>query len=321
MFQMDSQEHNNLENELAHRNGVSVVIESLMVSINIFTALGGNLLVCWTIFKNSRLRSTSNILIACLAAVFRFPFTLAVVLKGRWPFNKVACDFQGFSFTVFGTFSILTITLTAIARYFKVCRSTVNRKVFSKRNICVFVAAAFSMSTIFPIASLVNDAFAFHPGKFICIYDCNKLNVSVCLSMGAFLTIVCYGPIVLCYICIFQAVQQHNTQLANSTKDRVNQNKIQVDEMRVTKLLLAIVTAFTCCWSPLIIIDGIGLFTGEYWMPREVYMTYTYLAGYSSSINPIIYGIFNQQLRQELCKILVCNGRRRTRVHPQISAN
>ena len=54
---------------------------------------------------------------------------------------------------------------------------------------------------------------------------------------------------------------------------------MQVDETKITKLLFAIVLAFTCSLSPLIVIEGVSMFTGKYWMPREVYPTYTYLAG------------------------------------------
>ena len=45
-------------------------------------------------------------------------------------FEKAASSFQGFVFTVFGTFSLLTMTLTAIAPYFKVTRpSFLNPKI------------------------------------------------------------------------------------------------------------------------------------------------------------------------------------------------
>ena len=95
----------------------------------------------------------SKHVIACLAlsnallAVLGFPFTLAVLLTGRWPFNKAECNFLGFTFTVFGTFSLVTMTLTAIARYFKVTRPSLHPKIYSKRNICLFLTAAFLMST------------------------------------------------------------------------------------------------------------------------------------------------------------------------------
>lgn len=324
LYKMDSLEKSNLEEKLADRDALSVSMESSVTFVNLFTAIGGNLLVCWTIFKHSRLRSTLNMFIAWLAisdvliAALGFPFTLAVLLTGHWPFNKAACNFQGFTFTLFGTFSLFTMTLTAIARYFKVTRPSTHRKIYTKRNISLFVALAFFISMIFPIVVTLDDAFSFHPGKFICIYDCDKLSSPACLTMGIFLVVTCYGPIVLfCHICIFRSVRQHNIQVANSTEERVQRANIQVDEMRVTKLLLAIVIAFTCCWSPLFIIDGIGMFTGKYWMPREVYMTYTYLSGYSSSVNPVIYGIFNHQLRRELCKVIVCVRKKRAGVQPQ----
>ena len=321
---MEERQKIDLEEKLADRDGVSVALESMVTFVNIFTAVGGNVLVCWTMFKHPRLlRSTSNLFIVFLAvsdvliSVLGYPFTIAVLLTGRWPFNRAACYFQGFAFTVFGTVSLLTMTLTAIARYFKVTRPSLHRKIYSKRNICLSVAVAFVISTTFPTVVISKDAFIFHPGKFICIYDCDAVGIPVCVIMGAFLTIACYGPIVFCHFEIFRSVRRHNIQLVSSREDREKTTKIQVDEMRVTKLLIAIVIAFTCCWSPLLVVDAIGLWTGNYWMPREAYMTYTHLAGYSSSVNPVIYGIFNQQLRREFCKIFRCNGQRRVRIRPQ----
>ncbi len=320
---MEQQQKIDLEKKLAGRDGVSVAMESMVTFVNIFTAIGGNLLVCWTIYKHPRLRSVSNLFIVCLAvsdvliSVLGYPFTISVQLAGRWPFNKAACDFQGFVFTVFGTVSILTMTLTAIARYFKVTRPSLHRKIYSQRNICLSVAAAFFSSTVFPIILISKDAFMFHPGKYICIYDCDTVGASVCITMGAFLIIACYGPIVFCHFQILRSVRQHNMQLATSREDRVIRIKTQVDENKITKLLFTIVMAFTCCWTPLLVIDGMGLWTGNYWMPREVYLTYTYLAGYSSSVNPVIYGFFNQQLRREFCKIFRCERQRRARVQPR----
>ena len=76
---MDAQGKVDLEKRLAGRRGLSVALESTVTFINLLSAIGGNLLVCWTIFKHPRLRSTSNIFIACLAlsdvliAVLGFP--------------------------------------------------------------------------------------------------------------------------------------------------------------------------------------------------------------------------------------------------------
>ena len=313
-----------LDEKLTNRSEVSVVLELTAAFVNIFTAICGNLLVCWTIFRYPRLRSTSNLFITCLAAsdvlisVLGFPFIIAVLLTGRWPFNKALCDFEGFTLTVFGAFSLFTMTLTAIARYLKVSRPSLHRKIYSKRNICLSVAVAFIISSTFPVIVISKNAFTFHPGKYICIFDCDKLGVPMCLTVQGILIITCFGPIVCCHIGIFRSVRQHNARLATSKEapSREKTPNMQVDDMKVTKLLFSIVTAFAFCWSPLIVIDGMGLWTGHYWMPREVYMTSTYLACYSSSVNPVIYGIFNNQLRREFRKIFRCNRHRMHCVQP-----
>ena len=319
---MELQQKIDLEEKLANRDEVSVVMELTVAFVNILTAIGGNLLVCWTIFRYPRLRSTSNLFIACLAvsdvliSVLGYPFIIAVLLTGSWPFSKAICDYQGFTLTVFGAFSLLTMTLTAIARYLKVTRPSLHRKIYSKRNICVSVVGAFAISSTFPLIVISRNAFTFHPGKYICIFDCDKVGVPMCLSVQVILIIACFGPIIFCHIGIFRSVRQHNARLAISRKDPRKTANIQVDDMKVTKLLFAIVVAFGFCWSPLIVVDGVSLWTGHYWMPREVYMTSTYLACYSSSVNPVIYGIFNKQLRHEFCIMFRCNRRRMDRVQP-----
>ena len=321
---MELQQKVDLEEKLANRDGVSVAMELTVAFVNIFTAISGNLLICWTIYRYPRLRSTSNLFIACLAvsdvliSVLGFPFIIAVLITGRWPFNKTACDFQGFSLTVFGAFSLLTITFTAISRYLKMTRPSLHRNIYSKRTICVSMAAAFVISSAFPAIVISKNAFSFHPGKFICIFDCDKMGVPMCLSAQVILIITCFGPIVFCHIGIFRSVRQHNARLATSRKNPRKTANIQVDDMKVTKLLFAIVTAFALCWSPLIVVDGVSLWKGLYWMPREVYMMSTFLASYSSSINPVIYGIFNKQLRREFWKIVRCNRERMHRVQPTI---
>ena len=148
---MDAQAREELEKKPASRSGLSVALKSTVTFINLLSAIGGNLLVCWRVLEyrafEARHRVFSFIKCSSCRVVLGFPFTLAVLLTGRWPFNKAECNFLGFTFTVFGTFSLVTMTLTAIARYFKVTRPSLHPKIYSKRNICLFLIAAFLMST------------------------------------------------------------------------------------------------------------------------------------------------------------------------------
>ena len=145
---MDAQGRIDLEKRLAGRSGLSVALESTVTFFNLLLAIGGNLLddiqapSPWKQVKHFH-RVFSFNLSDVFFTVLGFHFTFAVLLTERWPFNKAGCNFQGFIFTVFGTFSLVTMTLTAIARYFKVTGPSLRPKIYSKRNICLFLIAAF----------------------------------------------------------------------------------------------------------------------------------------------------------------------------------
>ena len=72
-----------------------------MIALNIFS-LGGNIMVCIAVYRNIRLRSTTNIYIIALAisdllsAIFVMPFAAGVLISGRWPFGKVLCQVNAF---------------------------------------------------------------------------------------------------------------------------------------------------------------------------------------------------------------------------------
>ena len=83
---MDAQGRVDLEKRLAGRSGLSVALKSRVTFINLLSAIGGNLLDCWTIFKHLAFEARQNILIARLAlsdvliAASGFPFTFTVLL-------------------------------------------------------------------------------------------------------------------------------------------------------------------------------------------------------------------------------------------------
>ena len=106
-----------------------------MTALNIFS-LGGNILVCIAVYRNTRLRSTTNIYIIALAisdllsAIFVMPFATGVLISGRWPFGKVLCQVNAF-FSLFAVYvSPVTMGLTAANRYMRICKSDMEYKRF-----------------------------------------------------------------------------------------------------------------------------------------------------------------------------------------------
>ena len=112
--------------------------------------------------------------------------------------------------------------------------------------------------------------------------------------------------ILVCYFNVFLAVCRHNsTMVPCLLARRRNPNpSTSLAEIRVTRLLFAVLVGFLLCWTPVLVIGALGhalvplpLFTG---------LAYTGLALTSSVTNPFIYGVMNRAFRKEFLKILRC---------------
>ena len=67
---------------------------SLLLILNVLSLMG-NTLVCASVYKNTRLRTTTNLYIIALAvsdllsAVFVMPIGTAVLITGKWNFGRI----------------------------------------------------------------------------------------------------------------------------------------------------------------------------------------------------------------------------------------
>lgn len=85
--------------DLQSRSVYLVVVEvSSLIVLNLLSLMG-NTLVCISVYRNTRLRTTTNLYITALAisdllsAVFVMPLTIGVLVSGRWIFAFLAVAF------------------------------------------------------------------------------------------------------------------------------------------------------------------------------------------------------------------------------------
>ena len=89
-----------------------------LVTLNVLS-LTGNILVCIAVYKNTRLRTTTNLYIITLAlsdlmsGVFLMPFTLGVLITGEWVYGRVISNFQVYTAMFVVYVSPVTMGLTA----------------------------------------------------------------------------------------------------------------------------------------------------------------------------------------------------------------
>ena len=141
--------------DLQSRSAYLVVVEvSLLIVLNLLSLMG-NTLVCISVYRNTRLRTTTNLYITALAisdllsAVFVMPLSIGVLVGGRWIFGKVGCSFHSF-LSLFAIYvSPVTMRLTALNPYVRMCRPEHEyQKFFPRKKALALLASGFLLPVI-----------------------------------------------------------------------------------------------------------------------------------------------------------------------------
>lgn len=299
-----------LEFSLKSRSTGLIVFESLVFGILFLGTVIGNSLTVYLVWKSKSLRTIPNAFVVSLAfsdlgmGCLSMHLLLIVLIKSNWLFGDAACQYQGFISVLMAASSTQNLTWMAVNRYFSVVKPQQYRSHFTKRKTTYIILSIWSSSLLAPITYLSSGSkFIFNPGKFFCYVSVDSLWFAIFL-----VTIFVGFPssvIFLCYFKVFKAVQHHNKTVLNSRN-----NTVSAQEIKIAKTLFVIVVVFMTCWSPVLIMDFIDTVRGDYSLPRAAYTVYTFLATFSSAVNPVIYGIMNPKFRKEYLRVLLCKALR-----------
>ena len=295
---------------------LTIVEVSSLVILNVLS-LTGNTLVCIVIYKNTRLRTTTNLYIIALAvsdllsAVFVMPFATGVLITSNWIFGEVICQLHAF----FGLFvidvSTVTMGLTAVNRYVRMCKSyQTYTKYFSARKSRILLAFVwFFVACYVAVPRLAGlQAFEFVPGYAQCsIAHLSESEKKI--HYGIVLTLFFLTPLmatIISYTKVAKMIRQHNAVAFSAIQQREEHARISVREIKLSKSLFAVVFAFMICWVPFWVIVVLRRFHLVATMPRNVELLCMFLLYLSNTINPFIYAGMNPVFKNEFRKILLC---------------
>lgn len=297
--------------QLATRSKAEIIIELITVLAVSVIGLAGNFLVSLAIFKTASLRTVSNYYVASLSAfeliiaLCVLIFLPSVILTGKWTFSDASCQFVGFATAMLATGSIYAMALIAINRYFLMVKSNLHRRYFTKRNVYISIALSWILAANFPLSYVLQgNSFEFHSGKAFCIFNVEKINLVHAILTGFFNIQFPYIIISFSYFKIYQKVKLHNAQLRRPETGAVSGNRISARDIRITKILFAMVFTYTLSWTPFYVIDLMGVFCGQYFAPRLVYVFYSIVVGSTAAVSPILYGAFNREVRGEIIRLM-----------------
>ena len=295
--------------ELATRTKALEGTETVLFAVVNVVAFLGNLLTCYAVYRNQRLRTLPNMFVIALGvsdilmSTFCMPFTVVTLSHGRWMFGENFCRFDGFAVFTFAMASLQTMGLTAVSRYYCIVKPEKYVVLFKKQRALLYIAAVWCVALVgsLPPIFIKNARFEFQPGKAMCLYAFES-NIAYtvfleCFNVAAPLTII-----TICYVKVFRTVSRSNQVF--SRENNLQQLRANVEEAKVTKTLAAVMVGFTCCWLPISVMDNIDATRGQQTLRRQVYLTYSFLVYLSGAINPFIYGVTNRQFRREYKAIL-----------------
>lgn len=299
------------------------IVTGVLAVVGNVIAIVGNTLLCFTIYRSSRLRTPTNVFIAALAiigllfAVFIGPsITVTLFAGGQYIFGQHFCNFQAFTALFIEFATLHTIALTAFNRFCRMTKPHWYAKIFpSKRRSSVILVLTWAIQIGFISAfSLPSfSKFEFNARRVTCVlvFDSTSSDIIYCTIKTAFYFAVTSVVVVYCYCKVFFNIRDHTRKVSSTfsrTRERVN-----VEEIKITRTVFGVVMFFLICWIPEYILSMIIRLQPNLLHPivDRIVVFFLFL---SSSLTPWVYAVTNRQFRAEFKRLLICKLRKETEI-------
>ncbi|XP_078372438.1 allatostatin-A receptor-like [Oculina patagonica] len=306
--------------ELPPRSLARVTLESISWSILAMAGFLGNILVFVAFLRNPLLRKFTPVYIIALAIsdilsfVTNNMFVAVTLYTGKWQFGNSGCFVCGFSVIFLMHVSTSTMSLTAINRYIRVTKPELFKKIFAPKTSIVIVVCLWllvALVTLLPFAFGAAE-FAFLPSSAVCVLSLKHKITNYAMAIHGTFTTISLLIAAVCYSRVSRAIKRilprdAQNENGDGQVDEASENGeavMKMREVKITKMMYAIVLAFAILWIPIaVIIMVIRVSLGT--IPREISMLVPYAYNISSLINPVMYAGMNRPFRREFKMILL----------------
>ncbi|XP_030048002.1 neuropeptide FF receptor 2, partial [Microcaecilia unicolor] len=294
----------------------------------------GNGVVCFIVLNNKHMRTVTNLFILNLAVsdllvgIFCMPTTLLDNIIAGWPFGNTVCKMSGMVQGISVSASVFTLVAIAVDRFRCIVYPFKQKLTITTAVVIIVVIWVLAISIMCPSAvmSHVKEDKYFrvilgYSNKTSPIYWCQEDWPNQ--EMRKIYTTVLFaniylGPlslIVIMYarigITLFKTTVPFGVKQGQDHHHGVSKKK-----QKVIKMLIIIALLFILSWLPLWTLMMLSDYANLTEIQLQIINIYVYpfahwLAFFNSSINPIIYGFFNENFRrgfQAAFKFQLCSG-------------
>uniref|UniRef100_A0A4W5RKM5 Neuropeptide FF receptor 1 n=1 Tax=Hucho hucho TaxID=62062 RepID=A0A4W5RKM5_9TELE len=311
-----------------YQHSLPVAASFILAYLFIFLlCMVGNVLVCLIVLGNRRMRTVTNLFILNLAVsdllvgIFCIPTTLVDNLITGWPFTNTVCKLSGLVQGMSVAASVFTLVAIAVDRF----RCIVYP--FQPKITLLVAKATIAMIWVLAVVIMCPSAAALTVEEVADHYMVYSQNYNITYplyscyenfadpKMRKVYTTVLFAHIYLVPLALITVMYGRiGVKLYTSVVSSREPQDISQKKIKVIKMLIVVALLFMLSWLPLwtlmLLTDygGLGeeqleLLTG-YIFPFAHWLAFS-----NSSVNPIIYGYFNENFKrgfQAVCQTNSC---------------
>ncbi|CAL1567866.1 unnamed protein product [Knipowitschia caucasica] len=329
-----------------HKASIAAVFTSSYLLIFLICMLG-NGTVCFIVLRSRNMRSVTNLFILNLAisdllvGIFCMPTTLVDNIITGWPFGSVVCKLSGMVQGISVSASVFTLVAIAVDRFRCIAYPFRQKLTIATSKIIIAVIWVLAVFIMCPSGVMLRVT---KEKNFLIVLGSNNSTRPFywCREnwpnqeMRKIYTTVLFANIYLAPLCLIVVMYARigfilfKTAIPPQRGSKIEyengsgKNKSGTDsrqtitrkKKRVIMMLLVVALVFIISWLPLwtlmMLSDYASLTEHQYRIINiYVYPFAHWLAFFNSSINPIIYGFFNENFRrgfQAAFKFQLCSG-------------
>lgn len=267
-----------------------------------------NVVVILLYCKFKRLRTPTNLLLVnislsdFLVSVTGINFTFVSCVKGGWVWSRATCIWDGFSNSLFGIVSIMTLAALAYERYIRVVHAQVVDFAWAWRAM----GHIWLYSLVWTGAPLIGwNRYTLEVHRLGCSLDWASkdpndasfilLFLLACFFVPVGIMVYCYGNI-LYTVKMLRSIQDLQT---------VQIIKILRYEKKVAVMFLLMIGCFLLCWTPYAVVSMLEAFgRSRNMVSPTAAIIPSFFAKSSTAYNPLIYAFMSRKFRRCLLQLL-----------------
>ena len=309
-----------------------IACQALLLVAVLLACLLGNGLVCYCVLTIRLLQQPTNYFILSLAcadflfALLCLPFRLLDILWGyTWRLGLAACRFWVWSDLLFCSASIANLAAISVDRYCKIASPLTYDARMTPCRVAATLAILWTYSLA--LASLILVTWSDDPAakargiivqNRVCYCESKIFLTAICV-IGFFVpfTIMLFMYCFVFKVAVGQA-RRLSQQCGSFQKPARGRKGNIFLEVKATKTLVILLSAFCICWSPYFVLSLVSLHSPQafaampLWFVRLLKIVFVnLLPNFNAALDPLIYTTHNVQFRKAVWKLLCGPSRRR----------